>query len=1641
MEDVVWSFEYDDLTEWTNINLEEEVEHAVCIAVVNYDGTDTPQMGSLAESKNNFVLGAELRRNATIGKYTLWITKKQDYETPLMQTYRFPIIIESLQRIIALNIQNIDDNPPVIQANERNCKIEENYAGPSNCTYVISDADGYVDEISQISKTKISLIATPDDGVKHFELITSGVGGVNAKYQLNAVLNVVKSLDFENITMFSLFIRAVDGVGNEGNLTTVVEVIDMPDEPPVWTRISAAENILEKSSKTFTVEAIDGDIQINDEINYRMEVNEAGDEKYFGVDQKTGVITINPIDRDALRKEIFRFLIFAYEVHAPGFSINATIIVIVEDINDHSPEITPEVLTIEIDEEKYTTLEFNPAIAITDTDLAENAQFSVSLVDQSKYNWSSAFLVVPTSGYQNGIFTISVVNASLLDYEDENWKVIDIQLRAIEKANSSHIGTKNIHIQLKDWNDELPIFDKDTPSEVSIPEDVGINHFIATVHATDRDAEDINLKHSLVAQRTLAIDEKSGNITTSENGALDYESMRVVVVQVVATDLANHKTYAVLTINVIDVNDVPPQLVLPKKTPSLLEEVDTGTEVDTLITATDPDTDAELVFSIDWEHTKAHKSSVPVDQSLYSGHLNIRTDWPEKHKRYAEGTLVVTGRIDYEAFDVMFLTILVTDLKTVHNENTTSASLTLNIIDINDNSPIFDPIEPMKVIENQVSGAVIAPVTAKDADGPEFNKVSYYITPINGTKANLIAINETTGVIKVDMDKGIDAEEYEYIYYNVTATDGERVTNETIGIFVIDENDEVPYLPDKKYNWIIHKREKSPNGTEIVTLSAKDRDRTSPYNNVSYLINANYPAPLEYFSIGRFDGLLQVHLTGDNILDRDFGTPQFTLNLILRDNYLVDNVMFNTNTVDNITVTVILDDINDQKPELPEKTVPAIKVSENVKKDEFIFTVIAEDRDDPTTNNTKVFYEIRNISSADGTDVEPSKDCAKLFEVKTREQKEADIFANCDLRGYYGSWNVELYAQDLGTDPGPQNDKRIYVVQISDFNYYDPVIVFPTSKTIPLKEEQKLYAPLLTYDDQELNNFNATDKDHGDSGTVTFTLSSTTGDHEYFEMVSISKNVEQLRLAKHVNVDEQKTYKMLLTATDGGNPSRRDEQELTLSFISILGPEFVESNEWTVWIKENKTGLDFWQLIPKAHDMISEAGENTVDIYYFFMEEDNADTKFFALDKATRNLTVIEELDREKQETMTLTVVATTDRDGPPKKPLDAALLKITVVVVDENDNPPIFESKLYTGGIASEDALDKLILTVKATDKDLNDTLTYSEVADSMTSSDPSLGGISKPFYVDPETGDLTLKFTATSNMKGYFSFSIVVHDAVKHSDNAVVQINIVEQKNRVVFTFNNTASDVKDQRQFIIDSFKDAFGYICNIDDIAAARGTNGQVLDNVTSLTTHFISREDHLPISSDEIIVSSSDLQIITNLKVALLTRSLRLVDVPTGSSSPTADMEQTVHWILVSLTIFFCLCSIVMLVVFVLRTRRLTERLDKLAFTKYGSEESGLDRAGVVPTTNRFALAGSNPIWNTKENTINDNVSQGSGDSDLIGVEDNPDFGFTKGALASNDTWENVKRGSVNPIFVNSGAISGDPFERTYPEEEKKNIYN
>jgi hypothetical protein len=56
-----------------------------------------------------------------------------------------------------------------------------------------------------------------------------------------------------------------------------------------------------------------------------------------------------------------------------------------------------------------------------------------------------------------------------------------------------------------------------------------------------------------------------------------------------------------------------------------------------------------------------------------------------------------------------------------------SATLTITINDLNDNPPEFSPVDKLSFKENSEESELIGIIVAKDPDGNEYNKVTYYL--------------------------------------------------------------------------------------------------------------------------------------------------------------------------------------------------------------------------------------------------------------------------------------------------------------------------------------------------------------------------------------------------------------------------------------------------------------------------------------------------------------------------------------------------------------------------------------------------------------------------------------------------------------------------------------------------------------------------------------------------------------------------------------------------------------------------------------------------------------------------------------------------------------------------------------------------
>lgn len=359
--------------------------------------------------------------------------------------------------------------------------------------------------------------------------------------------------------------------------------------------------------------------------------------------------------------------------------------------------------------------------------------------EDSSQPYSTAFTIIPGAGYQESKFIVSVINSDLLDYEDEPWQEFAIRVRSVEDIDSQRFDETTFRVALDNWNDELPIF-QDLPYAFSVLESVAEGELLGKVLATDRDIDDrvvYEIVGYLSDQITIADD---GQLFSNAVELLDYERQTSVVIQIAAKDTLRttkpgevlHTTYEQVVINVLDVNDETPELRMPRTTPSIMENRPAGTVITAEIEATDPDTTADLVLQILWDESYATKNGRQVEAADYEGCFIITADQTNKNK--VIGMISINpdfdDDVDYEKYEVLYLTIYVEDLNTEIGPPSAKSVITVRIEDENDNAPVFSAGTAdvqRTVIEASLANTVIGNILATDIDGPEFNVVRYEI--------------------------------------------------------------------------------------------------------------------------------------------------------------------------------------------------------------------------------------------------------------------------------------------------------------------------------------------------------------------------------------------------------------------------------------------------------------------------------------------------------------------------------------------------------------------------------------------------------------------------------------------------------------------------------------------------------------------------------------------------------------------------------------------------------------------------------------------------------------------------------------------------------------------------------------------------
>ncbi|NWW59888.1 CELR2 protein, partial [Ifrita kowaldi] len=287
-------------------------------------------------------------------------------------------------------------------------------------------------------------------------------------------------------------------------------------------------------------------------------------------------------------------------------------------------------------------------------------------------------------------------------------------------------------------------------------------------------------------------------------------------------------------------------------------------------------------------------------------------------------------------------------------------------------------------------------------------------------------------------------------------------------------------------------------------------------------------------------------------------------------------------------------------------------------------------------------------------------------------------------------------ARDGGAQPEGGLSAQAFVrIEIEDINDNQPVF------------EQDIYVTSISSHTQpgtEIINVVATDRDSGIFGVVTYICS---GDpHGKF---SIDPQFGIIRTKKQLDHEAQSEYTLHIAAEDCGSPPLTSLLVLTVRRLDSLAvkvvildindnsPSFMSSTLSYV-MEDVEVGFLVHHIIAKDPD----EGRNGQVMYHILSGNEN---KAFVLDKITGLLTTAQLLDHEVQERYSLTVMALDD--GSPAL---SATQVLTIIVLDVNDETPVFLKPLYETAIHENQDPGEFVIKVEAVDQDagLNSLLQY---------------------------------------------------------------------------------------------------------------------------------------------------------------------------------------------------------------------------------------------------------------------------------------------------------------------------------------------
>ena len=1233
--------------------------------------------------------------------------------------------------MVTVRVSDINDNAPIFVVNSYNISV---------------------DEYSPIGTLVVTVEATDDDSGTNGDIayyITSTVPSGNF-FILDPTsgdlrVNVATLPSISVISVYTLSIEAEDmaTIRFSDSVIATVRVIDV-NEVPMFAQQRYSLVINENTTNfTYTITAIDPDTYANyTTIKYSIPSN-IGDsgvgsgsesdndplpKSNLRINESTGVLSlITPLDYEMTRN--FSFTIIASDPNNMDLSVNATVEVQVQDVNDNAPRFSRVVYMAVVSESITVPSVITDEISATDDDTVSDGmlQYTIDkgIPDRNKFE------INPMSG----VITLVVpLNAT----------AAETYYLTINVTDGVFTSQATVNVMIMDINNHAPVFIP--PFSTTVMELTPISHEIIVVSAMESDLGDFGtVQYSITsgAQDTFIIDNVTGSITLIRT--LDYEAVSTYMIIVRATDGAGLSSNVTITINIMDQNDNLPEFDMSVYNFNVDEGVQPLHIVGT-VSATDDDSGlfGEVKYSI------RNASNIPfiINQE-------------------GQISLAANTTLDYEAITEYLLEVVATDMSP--SRNATTVNVTISIVDENDNFPNFpEPFYIINVSENVSINSTVFNATAMDRDSGENSRLTYRITVADPSICGqLYYIEPSTGVVtnirELDADNINNGSQCQLV---IEARDaGVPVLSDTASyrVNVLNGNEQPPQFIGP--NTAEFDEDVSP-GTAVFIVTAQDLDVINP-NDVEFTLNGT-----SNFVIDPNTGIIRV--AENSMIDRDVpggGTESFNVTA-------TDRGVPPMSASRQITFTFT--DVNDSPPIFPLPQYSR-EIRESTAINTVLVTVTALDADNPPFDNVRYFIE-RN--SEDETDygkfrMEPrsgellltnqidydTEQRVYLLNVSADDSVHStyvtvrvEVLDTNDIRPQFtnlpanvelpeNSMNGRLVYQVEATDEDAGVNGRIVYTLLSDgdgrftitsssgrvfvngddrFDFdgsiktYDLLVMATDSagsmysgsgsgeppnvdlSDPTLSDNSTLTIILTDVNDNEPvfteNPYTASVLENADSTTVIVTVIANDADNGLNAVVryeitdgangkfEINAETGEITPAATLDFEEQETYNLTVVAVDMGDVMLNDTSMVIITILDFNdnAPQFVNDTYSAIVMEHSSQGTFVLRVTAEDRDT------NQVLTYYF--PERNM---YFSINNVTGEISTTSTLiDRETNEFLSITV-RVNDTDGFS----DTTVVSITVE--DINDNSPIFTAAPYSESIDETYASGSFITMILANDID----------------------------------------------------------------------------------------------------------------------------------------------------------------------------------------------------------------------------------------------------------------------------------------------------------------------------------------------------